>query len=110
MKKFISVVLCVIMFISILSLSAYADGDFLLHRKGTEGILSTGVKVLDDNGGQITIPKNSSFKLAEDLYSDDTYILVNLYHSELGWLYSRSVCVEFLYFFPDHVRSLEDVA
>lgn len=112
MKKLISTVLCVIIFISILAVSAYADRNFLLHEKGDEGVLyPSGVwanSIVD--GRQFYYPVNSKFKLCADLYSDDTAGWVTIYHSEGNWSENTYVSVTNLYFFPDHVRAAESGA
>lgn len=107
----VSIVLCVMIFISIFSVFAYADRGFLLYEKNKEGVLTTGVwaKTTID-GGNFYYPENSKFLLYEDLYSNDTNTTVVIYNKEGNWSYPISVKVETLYFFPAHVRSIDEVA
>jgi len=112
MKKLISVVLCVLVFTSILSVSAYAEKRFLLHSKGEEGVLyPSGVwaKTTVD-GGYFYYPVNSKFKLYDDLDSNDTVGLVTIYDERGNWSEYTYVSVDNLYFFPDHVRIAESGA
>lgn len=112
MKKLISVVLCMIIFASIFSVSAYADSHFILHKKNTEGVLITsGVWANSPtDGNAFYYPENSTFKLLEDLYSDDTSVQVSIFSSKTGWSLPKEVSVDILYFFPDHVRIIGEAA
>lgn len=112
MKKLISVVLCVIIFVSVFSVYGYADSGFLLYKQGTTGILySSGVwadTIIDGNA--FYYPVNSMFKLSADLNSDDTKALITIKDSRGNWSKDTYVSVDILYFYPDHVRIAESVA
>lgn len=111
MKKMISVVLCVIIFASIFSVSAYAEGRFLLHKSKTEGVLTHGVWANSQNDGRgYYYPANSIFKLVTDLYSDDSQALITINGGNGNWSENTYVSVDIIYFFPDHVRIIKEAA
>ncbi|MGM9541612.1 MAG: hypothetical protein ACI3VD_02865 [Candidatus Limivicinus sp.] len=108
MKKFVSFVLCLILIISLLSITAYADDGFLLHPQGTDGILVSGLWATRQNsvGQNVSyyFEYGSPFLLTKDLYSNHTKASIGLYDG--SYWYYPDVSVDNLYFFPDHVRNI----
>ncbi len=108
MKKIVSVLLCLILTISMLSMSAYADRGFLLKKSEEAGVLlhDTWVYYYDAGGNKLydLYPENSTVTLFEDLYSNDYYAVGSIYHSSKGRMETVWVPASAIYFFPDHVR------
>ena len=90
MKKVISLILCLALFVSVLGVTALATTDnYIVHYRLEKAILT------------------SSYSLIEDLYSDDAYANVSLFDTVEKYRDENvRVSVDKLYFYPDSTRSI----
>ena len=82
MKKLLSILLCLVLIVSMFSVSAYAAG-VLLHSSGESGVTTQATTAgwYNYNGDDTThyFPASSPFTLIADLYSGDTYAKVSIF-------------------------------
>lgn len=104
MKKVLSLILCLALFVSVLGVSALAVTDnFILHRRLEEAVLTSPYTTSSH-----TFPAHrSNATLIQDLYSDDVYAYVSLFDT-VAHIRDENVRIpaDILYFYPDSTRGI----
>ena len=104
MKKVISLILCLALFVSVLGVTALATTDnYIVHYRLEKAILTSSYSTRWHN-----FPANkSTATLIEDLYSDDAYANVSLFDTVEKYRDENvRVSVDKLFFYPDSTRSI----
>ena len=99
MKKVISLILCLALFVSVLGVTALATTDnYIVHYRLEKAILTSSYSTRWHN-----FPANkSTATLIEDLYSDDAYANVSLFDTVEKYRDENvRVSVDKLYFYTD---------